>query len=259
MTPDQTRKDIFDLAGQVAFVTGASSGLGRRFAQVLAQRGAAVALAARRVDRLEQLEGEIHTAGGKAVSVALDVTDAAAIASALDQTEQALGGVTVLVNNAGTTVGKPFLEHTEDDWDRVLDTNLKAPFMVGKEVARRMAAAGKGGSIINIASVLGTLVDPGVAAYCTSKSGIIQLTRSMARELARHQIRVNAIAPGWIKTEINRDFLEGPHGQPTIKTIPQRRFGLEEDLDGALILLASGASRYMTGSVVTVDGGIVLR
>jgi 3-oxoacyl-[acyl-carrier protein] reductase len=251
--------DIFDLTGQVAFITGASSGLGRRFAEVLARRGAAVAIAARRVDRLRELESAIAAAGGKAVSVALDVTDANNIRAALDRAEQALGPVAILVNNAGITVGKPFLEHTEEDWDSVLDTNLKGPFMLGQEAARRMAAAGKGGSIINIASVLGTLVDPGVAAYCTSKSGIIQLTRSMARELARHKIRVNAIAPGWFKTDINRDYLESAPGQALLKTIPQRRFGSEEDLDGALILLASDASRYMTGTVVTVDGGILLR
>ena len=251
-------KDIFDLTGQVALVTGASSGLGRRFAQALSERGAAVALAARRVDRLKQLEADIAQAGGKAVAVAMDVNDAQSVKTALDQAEQALGSITVLVNNAGVTVGKKVIDHTEEDWDYVLDTNLKAPFMIATEVARRMIAAGTGGSIINIASILGVRVDPAVAAYGASKSGLIQLTHSLGLELARYNIRANAILPGWVITEINHDYLTSELGERLKKRIPQRRFAKEEDLDGALILLASDASRYMTGSTITVDGGLLL-
>lgn len=246
--------DLFRLDGRCALVTGASGSLGRHFADVLARAGAAVVLAARRLDRLETIADEIGAAGGKAMAVALDVTDASSIGAAFAAAEERLGPVTVLVNNAGLAVTKPLLDHDEADWDEVMDTNLKGAWLVAQEAAQRMAAA-DGGNIINIASILGLRVAGSVPVYSVSKAGLIHLTRAMALELARYGIRVNAMAPGYIETGINRDFFAGEAGQRLIKRIPQRRLGQLEDLDGALLYLASDASRYMTGSVVTVDGG----
>ena len=228
----------FDLTGKVALVTGASQGLGAGFARTLARHGAKVVVAARQADKLTALADEIGTA---ALAVSMDVTNSTSITAAFDTAEQSFGPVNVLVNNAGIAVTKPFLEMTEADYDAVLDTNLKGCFLVGQEAARRMAKA-DGGSIINIASVLGTDVIGQVSTYCTSKAGLNQLTRAMALELARNNIRVNAIAPGYIETPINADFFQTPAGEKMIKGIPQRRLGQGEDLDGALLLLASDAS-----------------
>ena len=254
--------DPFDLSGRVALVTGASQGLGRRFARALADRGAAVGLAARQTDKLEELGREITAAGGRAASVALDVTESAAIERALNEVESALGPLDILINNAGVAVPKPVLEQTEADWDKVLDTNLKGAFFTAQAVARRMAARDPqpawGGNIVNIASVVALKVVGHLAPYAASKSGIAQITRAMALELARHRIRVNALAPGYIETEINRDFLASEAGERLRRQIPQRRFGAPEDLDGALLLLASDASRYMTGSIIVIDGGLLL-
>jgi 3-oxoacyl-[acyl-carrier protein] reductase len=249
--------DPFDLTGRVALVTGASQGLGRRFAQVLAGHGAAVGLAARQVEKLEDLREAIAAAGGRAACVALDVTDTAAIERALDQVENALGPVEILVNNAGVAVSKGVLEQTEADWDRVVGTNLKGAFFTAQAIAKRMVGRG-GGAIVNIASVLALDVVGHLAPYAAAKGGLWQLTRSMALELARHGVRVNALAPGYIETEINRDFLATEAGERMKKRIPQRRFGTPEDLDGALLLLASDASRYMTGSIIVIDGGLLL-
>jgi 3-oxoacyl-[acyl-carrier protein] reductase len=249
--------DLFDLTGHVALVTGASQGLGRRFAQVLAGHGAAVGLAARQVEKLEDLREAIAAAGGRAACVALDVTDTAAIERALDQVENALGPVEILVNNAGVAVSKGVLEQTEADWDRVVGTNLKGAFFTAQAIAKRMVGRG-GGAIVNIASVLALDVVGHLAPYAAAKGGLWQLTRSMALELARHGVRVNALAPGYIETEINRDFLATEAGERMKKRIPQRRFGTPEDLDGALLLLASDASRYMTGSIIVIDGGLLL-
>jgi 3-oxoacyl-[acyl-carrier protein] reductase len=247
----------FDLTGRTALVTGASQGLGAGFARTLAKHGAKVLLGARQAGKLQALADEIQAAGGNAHPVSMDVTDRSSIIAALDDGQAALGPVDILVNNAGIAITKPFLEMSEEDYDAVLDTNLKGCFLVGQEVARRMAEAG-GGSIINIASVLGTDVIGHLSTYCTSKAGLIQLTRAMALELSRAKIRVNAIAPGYIETPINSDFFHTPAGEKLIKGIPQRRLGQEPDLDGALLLLASDASAYMTGSVVTVDGGFLV-
>jgi 3-oxoacyl-[acyl-carrier protein] reductase len=249
--------DAFDLSGKVALVTGASQGLGRRFAAVLAEHGAVVGLAARQVEKLQDLEHEIVTAGGRAASVALDITALPAIEQAFERVEQALGPVDVLVNNAGVAVSKGVLEQTEADWDAVIDTNLKGAFFAAQAAARRMGSRG-GGSIVNIASVLALDVVGHLAPYAASKGGIWQLTRTMALELARAKVRVNALAPGYMTTEINRDFLATEAGQRMLRKIPQRRFGGPEDLDGALLLLASDASRYMTGSIIVVDGGFML-
>jgi 3-oxoacyl-[acyl-carrier protein] reductase len=255
--------DLFDLSGRTALVTGASQGLGRRFAKVLAEHGARVGLAARQVGKCEELQREIERQGGQAASVALDVTaGVAAIEAALNAIEQALGPIDVLVNNAGVAVSKAVLEQSEADWDRVVDTNLKGAFFTAQAVARRMAARdpqpAHGGSIVNMASVLSQGVVGHLAPYAAAKGGLWQITRTMALELARHQVRVNALAPGYIETEINRDFLAGPAGERMRQRIPQRRFGTPTDLDGALLLLTSDASRYMTGSIIVVDGGFLL-
>jgi 3-oxoacyl-[acyl-carrier protein] reductase len=247
--------DIFNLAGKVALVTGASSGLGVRFAQVLAAHGAAVVLVARRTDRLDAVRARIETSGGRAIAVAADVRDRAAMAAAYDAAEKAFGTVTILVNNAGVVHSGRALEHTEEDWRHVLSTNLDAAFYWAQEAARRMLAAEAGGSIVNIASVLGFSPDKGVIAYAAAKAGVVQMTKALAIELAFKRIRVNAIAPGWITTEINRDYLASERGSAMKRQIPMGRFGEVEDLDGPLLLLASDAGRYMTGSTIVADGG----
>lgn len=247
--------DRFSLQGKVAFVTGASSGLGRHFARVLANAGASVALAARRQDKLDDLARELSNAGAKSFPVTLDVTKPAGIEAAFAAAEKALGPIGVLVNNAGTVVGKPALAQTEADWDAVIDTNLKGAFVVAQAAARHMIANAKGGAMVNIASILGLRVAGNVAPYAISKAGIVQMTKALALEWARHSIRVNAIAPGYIETDLNRDFLASEPGQALMARVPQRRFGRPDDLDGALLLLCSDASAYMTGSVVAVDGG----
>ncbi|MDP6574170.1 MAG: SDR family oxidoreductase [Rhodospirillales bacterium] len=246
--------DLFRLDGRTVLVTGASGGLGRHFALVLAKAGASVAVAARRVELLADVAAEITAAGGTAAAVALDVTDGASIKAAFDDAERALGPIDVLINNAGVALTKPALETDEADWDHVLDTNLKGAWMVAREAARRMADTG-GGTIINLGSIVAERVAGGLSAYAASKAGLIQLTRVLAVELARHSIRVNALAPGYIETDINRDYFATDAGQRTIKRIPQRRVGRLGDLDGPLLLLASEASAFMTGSVITVDGG----
>jgi 3-oxoacyl-[acyl-carrier protein] reductase len=247
--------DIFNLAGKVALVTGASSGLGVRFAEVLAAQGAATVLVARRTDRLDAVKSRIEKSGGRAIAVAADVRDGAAMAAAYDAAEKAFGTVTVLVNNAGVVHSARALEHSEEDWRRVLSINLDAVFYWAQEAARRMLAGGQGGSIVNIASVLGFTPDKGVIAYAAAKAGVVQMTKALAIELAFKGIRVNAIAPGWITTEINRDYLAGERGSAMKRQIPTGRFGEVEDLDGPLLLLASDAGRYITGSTIVADGG----
>jgi NAD(P)-dependent dehydrogenase (short-subunit alcohol dehydrogenase family) len=248
--------DLFRLDGKVALVTGASSGLGRHFAHRLAKAGAAVAVAARRLDRLTELAAEIRAEGGRAHAVTLDVTDAASVEAAVVAIETALGPIDILVNNSGVS-GPPnyAIDLAEADWDAVLATNLKGVWLVSRAVSRAMIAGGRGGSIVNIASVLGLRVAHAVAPYAASKAAVVQLTQAMALELARHQIRVNAVAPGYFETDINRSYLESPPGQAMVKRIPQRRTGQAQDLDGVLLLLTSDASRYMTGTVIPVDGG----
>jgi 3-oxoacyl-[acyl-carrier protein] reductase len=246
---------IFDLIGKVALVTGASSGLGVRFAEVLAENGAAVALVARRADRLAAIKARIEKAGGRAVAVEADVCDRVAMRRAFDAAEQAFGTVTVLVNNAGIVHSGRAIELAEDDWRRVLATNLDAVFFWAQEAAKRMLAAGKSGAIVNIASVLGITPDNGVVSYAAAKAGVIQLTKALAIELAFKGIRVNAIAPGWITTEMNRDYLAGERGAALKRNIPIGRFGEERDLDGPLLLLVSDAGRFVTGATIVADGG----
>lgn len=250
--------DLFDVSQETILITGASQGLGRRFARVLAAHGAAVVLAARQTAKLKSLEDEIRAKGGRAAAVQMDVTDIAGIATALDAAEAALDPVTVLVNNAGIAIEKLSTEQSEADWDAVINSNLKGAFFLATELARRMIARKQPGNIVNIASVLGQGVLKAVSPYAISKAGMIQGTKAMALELAGNNIRVNALAPGYIDTEMNHDFWSTPAGERLAKRIPQRRVGAESDLDGAIMLLASNASRYMTGTVVTVDGGFLL-
>ncbi|HTQ84491.1 MAG TPA: SDR family NAD(P)-dependent oxidoreductase [Pseudolabrys sp.] len=251
--------DMFSLKSRVALVTGASSGLGRQFARALADNGAAVALVARRVDRLKALKDEIEAKGGRAVAIEADVTDRAAMARAFDAAEKAFGTVTVLVNNAGIAHGGRATDMTAEEWGKVLATNLDAVFFWAQEAARRMLAAKKQGSIVNVASVLGLMVAKGAVAYATAKAGVVQMTRALAVELAFKGVRVNAIAPGWFVTEMNDDYLMSEKGDAIKREIPMGRFGNEGDLDGALLLLASDAGAYITGTTIVVDGGQVIQ
>jgi NAD(P)-dependent dehydrogenase (short-subunit alcohol dehydrogenase family) len=249
---------LFDMTGDVALVTGASSGLGARFAQVLAANGACVALVARRRDRLDVLRERIAADGGNAIAVEADVLDRASMLRAFDRAEDAFGTVTVLVNNAGAAQSVRALDMTDDEWRRILSLDLDSVFFWSQEGARRMLAAGVKGSIVNTASVLAFGVSKGVAAYAVAKAGVVQLTKALSLELAFKGVRVNAIAPGWFVTEINRHFLESEKGQEMKRAIPMGRFGQEGDLDGALLLLTSKAGAYMTGATIVADGGQVV-
>ncbi|HEY0302553.1 MAG TPA: glucose 1-dehydrogenase [Rhizomicrobium sp.] len=252
--------DMFNLTSRVALVTGASSGLGRQFARALADNGAAVALVARRTDRLLDLQQEIEAKGGKAMAIEADVTDRGAMVAAFDAAEKAFGTVTILVNNAG--VAQQSLRATDvtpEEWRRVLSVDLDAVFYWAQEGARRMIAAGKQGAIVNIASVLGFGVSRGTAAYAVAKAAVVQTTKALSVELAFKGVRVNAIAPGWFVTEINDTYLESEAGQALKRDIPMGRFGNEGDLDGALLLLVSDAGAYMAGATIVVDGGQVVK
>ena len=246
---------LFDIAGKAAIVTGASSGLGRHFALTLARQGAKVALMARRIDRLAELRKEIEGFDGRAVEIALDLARGKSVREAVAAAEEELGPIAILVNNAGLAEPKAALELTEAEWDRTLDVNLRGAWLMAQETAKHMVRLGHGGSIVNIASITAFRVVGHLAAYAASKAALVQLTSALALELARHRIRVNAIAPGYIETEINRDYFASPAGAALVKRIPQRRLGKPEDLEGALLLLASEASAFMTGSVIVVDGG----
>lgn len=241
----------FRLDGRRALVTGASSGFGHHFSLVLAQAGAEVVVAARRTDRLADLVKQIEAAGGRAKAVALDVTSGESVRACLAEA----GPLHVVVNNAGTSVSKRILDYTEEDWDYVVGTNLRGAWLVAQEAAKVMAASQIRGSIVNITSILGSRVQPGLTAYATAKAGLKHLTRSMALEVAKYGIRVNSIAPGYVATEINGDYLRSADGEKLKARVPQRRFGELADFTGPLLLLASDAGAYMTGAELVVDGG----
>ena len=243
------------LAGRNALVTGANGGLGSHFAQTLARAGASVAICARRPESLHTVRDAIRGLGARVECVELDVTDPTSVAAAFDAACAALGPITVVVNNAGIAVTKPLLDQTEDDWRQVVGVNLDGAWRVAQAAARHMVQQARGGSIVNVASILGLRVTAQVPAYAASKAALVQLTKAMALELARHRIRVNALAPGYVETGINREFFKSEAGQALIKRIPQRRIGAPSDLDGPLLLLASDAGAYMTGATVVVDGG----
>lgn len=239
------------LAGRRALVTGASGGLGRHFAMLLAAHGAHVVAAARRAEALDNVVKEIRDAGGEAAAVALDVRNPGSVARALE----AAGVLDIVVNNAGVAHTEPALQTDEDAWNAVLDTNLSGAFRVARTAARAMAAAERAGAIVNVASILAFRVAKQVPAYVAAKAGLVKLTEALALELAAKRIRVNALAPGYVETDLNRAFLRSPAGEAIVKRVPMRRFGQPADLDAALLLLASDAGAYLTGTTIVVDGG----
>ena len=245
-------KDIFDLSGKTAIITGASSGLGKHFAKTLASAGANLVICARRVQNLEKLKKEIK---GDVLVLPLDVTSEESVLNFFSEVKNSIGSPDILINIAGTSDPKKFKDLDEESWNYVLETNLNGAYRVAKNFTDALLEDKKSGSIVNIASILGLRVGLNLTSYATAKAGLIQLTKSMALELARSNIRVNAIAPGYILTEINDDFFATEEGQSYIKNIPMNRLGLESDLDGILLLLSSDASSFMTGSIIPVDGG----
>ncbi|HWT28957.1 MAG TPA: SDR family NAD(P)-dependent oxidoreductase, partial [Methylophilaceae bacterium] len=244
------------LIGKTVLVTGASSGIGAHLARVASDAGARVVLGARRVERLQQLADEIRQTGGEAMAVALDVTDRDSVEAAFDAAQAAFGVVDVVLNNAGIGNGQRVLEISEADWRAMLSTNLDGVWRVAQCAAQRLAKAQRPGSIVNIASMLGLRVGTGYSHYCAAKAGVVQLSKSLALELARYQIRVNAIAPGYFKTEMNDEYFDSEKGQAYIRdTVPMRRLGSLQELEGPFLLLASEAGAFMTGAVLAVDGG----
>jgi NAD(P)-dependent dehydrogenase (short-subunit alcohol dehydrogenase family) len=247
--------------GKVALVTGASSGLGARFAKILAEAGAQVVLAARRVERLKELRAEIESNGGAAHLVALDVTDYASIKSAIAHAETEAGPIDILINNSGVSSTQRLVDVTPEDYRQVMDTNLQGAFFVAQEAAKRMILRAKGDPtrqhrIINIASVAGLRVLSQIGVYCMSKAGVVQMTKAMALEWGRHGVNVNAICPGYIETEINREYFQSEGGQKLIDMLPRKRIGHPEDLDGLLLLLSADESRFINGAIITADDGM---
>jgi len=247
--------------GKIALITGASSGLGARFAKVLAKAEAQVVLASRRIERLKELRAEIEANGGAAHIVTLDVTDYASIKAAIAHAETEAGPIDILVNNSGVSTTQRLIDVTPEDYAFVMDTNQRGAFFVAQETARRMIARAKGDPkkqhrIINIASAAGLRVLPQIGIYCMSKAAVVHMTKSMAVEWGRYGINVNAICPGYIRTEINAEYFGSEQGQTLINMLPRKRLGDPEDLDGLLLLLASEESRFINGAVITADDGM---
>jgi NAD(P)-dependent dehydrogenase (short-subunit alcohol dehydrogenase family) len=244
------------LDGKTALVTGASSGLGDRFARLLAGAGATVAVAARRMDRLGELVAAVAQDGGRAHAVAMDVTDVASVRAGVAEAEAALGPIDVLVNNSGVSVTARIGDIEEPEYDSIMDTNLKGAFFVAQAVGRRMIATKRPGRIINIASAAGLRPLGQISVYSMSKAGVIHMTRSMALEWGRYGINVNALCPGYIETEINRDYWNTDGGRKLVSMLPRRRVGKPEDLDGLILLLASDRSGFVNGAVIAADDGL---
>ena len=246
------------LKGKVAVVTGASSGLGERFAELLSGAGASVALAARRTDRLKTLADRITTAGGTAITVKLDVNDYDNIQGAFAEIAGKLGGVDILINNSGVNKQGRIVDVTPDDFDFAMNTNAKGAFFVAQAAARDMIARKAEGRIINIASVAGLKVLSQLSVYCMSKAAVVQMTKAMALEWARYGINTNAICPGYIETEINRDYWGTPGGKKLVEMLPRRRVGEPKDLDGLILLLASNEARFINGAIIAADDGLTV-
>ena len=253
MTPAQ----LFDMTGKLALVTGGGTGLGRQFALTLAQAGATVILAARRVEPLKETAATIGDNGGTAHCVALDVTDATAVASTFKAIND-IGALDVVVNNAGSAAAGSLLEIDDEVWDRIMGVNVKGAWHVARAAVQQMIARGRGGTIINVASVLGFAMQKGTANYPASKAALLHLTRTMALEWARYGVRVNALAPGYFRTEMSDGYVTSERGKAMVERMPMRRLGEPAELSGALLLLASNAGAYLTGSVITIDGGLSL-
>ena len=246
---------LFRLDGRKALITGASSGLGQHMARTLALAGAKVHLAARNADKLQAVVERLREEGAQAEALALDVQDPASVDAAFAALHAEAGPMDIVVNNAGITNTRPLLLQDVDEWDAILSTNLRGAWLVARAAVQAMVAAGRGGAIVNIASILGERVAGGVAPYSASKAGLIQLTQSMALEWARYGVRCNALLPGYVATDLNREFLASEAGEKLRQRVPTRRFGEAADLDGPLLLLCSDAGRHMTGAALPVDGG----
>lgn len=250
-----------NLKEKIALVTGASSGLGAHFARVLAANGALTVLAARRLERLKDLRAEIEAAGGAAHVVSLDVTEQESIQAAVEQVERDVGPIDILVNNSGVSTAQRLTEVTAVDYDFMFDTNVKGSFFVAQAVARQMIARSKDqqglrGRIINIASIAGTRVLSGLGVYCMSKAAVIHMTRSQAVEWGRYGINVNAICPGYIRTEMNEAVWDTEQGAKLLNMLPRKRVGAAEDLDGVLLLLAADESQFINGAIIAADDGM---
>jgi len=247
--------------GKIAMVTGASSGLGARFAKALAGAGAQVVLASRRIERLKELRAEIEADGGAAHVVALDVTDLDSIKAAIAHAETEAGPIDILVNNSGVQSTQRLLDVTEDDYQYIMDTNLRGAFFVAQQAAKRMIQRAKGDPrkqhrIVNIASVAGLRVLPQIGVYCMSKAAVVQMTKAMAVEWGKYGINVNAICPGYISTEMNEEYFETEQGRKLIELLPRKRPGKPEDLDGLLLLLAADEAHFINGAIITADDGM---
>ncbi len=255
-----------DLSGRVAFITGASSGLGAQFARTLARAGAGVVLASRRVEKLKELRARIEGEGGDAHVIELDVTDHASIKSAVAHAETEMGSIDILVNNSGVSTTQRIQDVTPEDYDFIFDTNVKGAFFVAQEVGKRMLARSRGaapgsftgGRIINIASMAGLKVLPQIGAYCMSKAAVVQMTKAMALEWGKFGINVNAICPGYIDTEINHHHWQTEQGKKLMDMLPRKRVGQPQDLDALLVMLASDQSHFINGAVIAADDGFAV-